>query len=132
MPFGSSLASLLVVCFSQPHNDDYDEAPREPVFLQVMGGGAGWDEETNEMHTNIVHSSATPRALWLSPLVLLPLPLPLLSRGPPPGAAGRLTSPAMPAAPLRNHARPSAHPNHTSCVNCARIHAHTRQPASER
>ena len=107
-------------------------APCEAVFLQVMGGGAGWDKETEKKHVNIIHSSPNIRALRLSPLVLLPLPLPLLSRSPPPGAAGRLTSPAMPAAPLRNHATLTTHTTHISCANCTLICPHTRQSASQR
>ena len=103
-----------------------------PVFVQVVGGRAGWDEETEEKHVNFVHSSATPRALWLSPLVLLPLPLTLLSRSPLVGAAGRLTSPTMPAAHLRNHATPTAHLSHTSYANCVLFHPCTRHLASER
>lgn len=53
--------------FSQLHADEDGEAPREPVFVQVVGGRAGWDEETEEKHVNIVHSSAKPE-LFGSPL----------------------------------------------------------------
>jgi len=45
--------------FSQLHADEDGEAPREPVFLQVMGSGAGWDEETEKKLNNNVHSPAT-------------------------------------------------------------------------
>ena len=82
------------------------------------------------MHVNIVHASANTRALRLSPLAQLPLLLPLLSRSPPSGAAGRSYIPAMPAAPLRNHAKLTAHPKLTSCPNCALINARTRQDAT--
>jgi hypothetical protein len=118
--------------FLRQRDDEDGEAPHVPVFVQVVGGRAGWDEETEEKHVNFVHSSATPRALWLSPLVLLPLPLTLLSRSPLAGAAGRLTSPAMPAARLRNHATPTAHLSHTSYANCVLFHPCTRQLALER
>ena len=83
------------------------------------------------MHIDIVHSSAHTRALRLFPLAQLPLLLPLLSRSPPPGAAGRSYIPAMPAVPLRNHATPAAYPTHTSCADCALINA-THAPASLR
>ena len=75
--------------FSQLHGDEDGEAPREPVFVQVVGGRAGWDEETEEKHANIVHSSANTRALRLSPLILLPSFFPHLSRCAPPGTTTR-------------------------------------------
>jgi hypothetical protein len=124
---------LALSCPAQLRDGDDGDAPRETVFLQLSRDGAGWHGETDNMHIDTLHSSATPRALRLSPLIQLPLLLLLLSRSPPPGAAGRSHPPTMPAAPLlHNHATLTAHPKHTSCANCALIQPHTRQLASER
>ena len=62
-------------------------APREAAFLQLSRAVAGCNEETEKIHTGILHSVATARALRLSTLIKLSLRLSLhlaaLHRGPP-------------------------------------------------
>ena len=47
---------LALSCPAQLRDGDDGDAPRVPVFVQVVGGRAGWDEETEEKHVNFVHS----------------------------------------------------------------------------
>ena len=86
---------LALSCPAQLRDGDDGDAPRETVFLQLSRDGAGWHGETDNVHIDTLHSSATPRALRLSPLIQLPLLLLLLSRSPPPGAAGRSHPPGV-------------------------------------
>ena len=78
---------LTLSFFLQQWDDEDGMAPREAAFLQLSRAGAGRNEETEKIHTGILHSVATARALRLSTLIKLSLRLSLhlaaLHRGPP-------------------------------------------------
>ena len=46
-PFGPSITFSLVALFVSCDDGDGDEVEREPAFLLLMGGGAGWDRQTD-------------------------------------------------------------------------------------
>jgi hypothetical protein len=91
----------------------------------------GWAETVRSQLHRALGGHYT-RALWLSSLVHLPIPLPFLSRSALPGTHERSYIPAMPADPFHNHARPTAHLDYGSCPKRAMIQTHAHQLALER
>ena len=53
-PFGPSITFSLVSLFVSCDDGDGDEAGREPVFLLLAGGGAGWDRQMDRSEMLLV------------------------------------------------------------------------------